>query len=37
MEIEQCIDLAWQQIRWRRGRLVDGVFVKEADLPDGSH
>lgn len=36
MEIEQCIDLAWQQIRWRRGRMVDGVFVKEADLSDAS-
>jgi NTP pyrophosphatase (non-canonical NTP hydrolase) len=30
-EIEQCIDLAWQQIRRRRGRMMDGIFVKETD------
>jgi NTP pyrophosphatase (non-canonical NTP hydrolase) len=36
MEIEQCIDLAWQQIRWRRGRMMDGIFVKEADLTEGA-
>ena len=32
MDIEQCIDLAWEQIRWRRGRMVDGIFLKEANL-----
>jgi NTP pyrophosphatase (non-canonical NTP hydrolase) len=36
MEIEQCIDLAWQQIRWRRGRMMDGIFVKETDLTEGA-
>jgi NTP pyrophosphatase (non-canonical NTP hydrolase) len=36
MEIEQCIDLDWQQIRWRRGRMMDGIFVKETDLTEGA-
>jgi NTP pyrophosphatase (non-canonical NTP hydrolase) len=36
MEIEQCIDLAWEQIRWRRGRMMDGIFVKETDLTEGA-
>lgn len=30
--IEDCIELAWHEIRDRKGRMVDGVFVKEADL-----
>ena len=33
MEIEDCIASAWDEIRDRKGRMVDGVFVKEADLP----
>jgi NTP pyrophosphatase (non-canonical NTP hydrolase) len=27
--IEECIDLAWEQIRYRKGKMVDGVFIKE--------
>lgn len=27
--IEECIEHAWQQIKDRRGRMVDGIFVKE--------
>lgn len=27
-----CIDMAWNEIKDRKGRMVDGVFVKEADL-----
>jgi NTP pyrophosphatase (non-canonical NTP hydrolase) len=30
--IEQCIELAWHEIKDRKGRIVNGVFVKEADL-----
>ena len=30
--IEECIDAAWDEIKDRKGRMVDGVFVKEADL-----
>jgi NTP pyrophosphatase (non-canonical NTP hydrolase) len=31
MMIEDCIDAAWQQIRDRKGKMVDGIFIKEAD------
>lgn len=27
-----CIAMAWNEIKDRKGRMVDGVFVKEADL-----
>lgn len=30
--IESCIDTAWSEIKDRKGRLVEGIFVKEADL-----
>ena len=32
VKIEDCIELAWNQIKDRKGRMIDGVFVKEADL-----
>jgi NTP pyrophosphatase (non-canonical NTP hydrolase) len=31
MMIEDCIDAAWQQIRDRKGKMVEGIFIKEAD------
>lgn len=30
--IEECIEHAWDEIKDRKGRMVDGVFLKEADL-----
>ncbi|GGP13516.1 MazG-like family protein [Oceanobacillus neutriphilus] len=30
--IEECIDLAYEEIKDRKGKMIDGVFVKEADL-----
>ena len=30
MMIEDCIDNAWQEIKDRRGKMVDGIFIKEA-------
>lgn len=30
--IEQCIAMAWDEIKDRKGKMIDGVFVKEADL-----
>lgn len=27
-----CVDMAWNEIKDRKGRMIDGVFVKEADL-----
>ena len=32
VSIEHCIDLAWDEIKDRKGRIVNGVFVKESDL-----
>lgn len=32
MLIEDCIDAAWHEIKDRKGRMINGVFVKEADL-----
>ncbi len=29
----ECQELAWNEIKDRKGRLIDGKFVKEADLP----
>lgn len=34
VNIEACIDMAWDEIKDRKGRMVDGVFVKEDDLVD---
>ena len=31
-DIEHCIELAWNEIKDRKGRIVDGVFMKESDL-----
>lgn len=30
--LEQCLHTAWLDIKDRRGRMVDGVFIKEKDL-----
>lgn len=32
INIEDCIAEAYDEIKDRKGRMVDGVFVKEADL-----
>ena len=29
--IEQCIEGAWNEIKDRKGRMVNGVFIKEGD------
>lgn len=31
-DISECIQLAYDEIKDRKGRMVDGVFVKESDL-----
>ena len=31
LEIEECVVHAWHQIKDRKGRMVDGIFVKEDD------
>ena len=30
--VESCLEMAWDEIKDRKGRMVDGIFVKEADL-----
>lgn len=32
LEIEECIAQAWNEIKDRGGRLIDGVWIKEEDL-----
>ena len=29
MQIEDCIDGAWQEIKDRKGKMIDGIFHKE--------
>lgn len=32
ISITECLDVAYNDIKDRKGRMIDGVFVKEADL-----
>ena len=32
ISITECLDAAYNDIKDRKGRMIDGVFVKEADL-----
>lgn len=32
LTIEECIECAWDDIKDRKGRMINQVFVKEADL-----
>ena len=32
LTITQCLEAAYNDIKDRKGRMIDGVFVKEADL-----
>ncbi len=29
IDIDECREIAWEQIKDRKGKMVDGVFVKE--------
>src|SRR5690625_2926812 len=33
LDIEDCISLAYQEIKDRKGKMINGVFVKEDELP----
>ena len=33
LTLTECLQQAWEDIKDRRGKMVDGVFVKEADHP----
>jgi len=30
--LQECLEVAWDDIKDRRGKMIDGVFVKEGDL-----
>ena len=32
LSIEYCLTRAWLDIKDRRGRMINGVFVKQSDL-----
>ena len=32
LSIEECLQVAYDDIKDRKGRMIDGIFVKEADL-----
>ena len=32
LDIRDCIDVAYDEIKDRKGKMIDGVFVKEEDL-----
>ena len=29
LDIDECREIAWEQIKDRKGKMIDGVFVKE--------
>ena len=31
INIEDCIALAWEEIKDRKGRMVDGIFIKQEE------
>ena len=35
ISLEECLELAYDKIKDRKGKMVDGVFVKESDLQEG--
>ena len=32
LTLQDCLLKAWEDIKDRKGKMVDGVFIKEADL-----
>jgi NTP pyrophosphatase (non-canonical NTP hydrolase) len=32
LSIEECLQIAYDDIKDRKGKMVDGVFIKESDL-----
>lgn len=33
ISVEECLAIAYNEIKDRKGKLINGVFVKEEDLP----
>lgn len=36
-DLRECLEAAYEEIKDRKGRMVDGMFVKEADLGTREH
>ncbi len=34
VDFQECVELAYNEIKDRRGKLVNGIFIKEEDLQD---
>lgn len=34
LNLKNCVESAYQEIKGRKGRIIDGTFVKESDLID---
>ncbi|WP_243721502.1 MazG-like family protein [Macrococcus bovicus] len=34
LDLIECVELAYNEIKDRKGKMIDGVFVKEADLQE---
>lgn len=34
LSLTECLEVAYHDIKDRKGRMIDGVFVKDADLDD---
>jgi len=34
LTMEECLEVAYNDIKDRKGKMIDGVFVKEADLQE---
>lgn len=37
VDIEDCIEMAYNEIKDRKGKMINGVFVKESDLKGADH
>ncbi|MRI65143.1 hypothetical protein GH885_02120 [Gracilibacillus thailandensis] len=35
MTIDECLETAYNEIKDRKGKLINGTFVKESDLQEG--
>ena len=33
LDLRECLEVAYNDIKDRKGRMVDGIFVKEGDRP----
>ena len=37
LDIKECIEMAYNEIKDRKGKMIDGFFVKESDIDDEVH